>query len=168
MKFTLATVAFFLVITSALAQSADPAYQPDDGMDMFLMVFALTAVFIMMAISMLGALGFLAIIGVAVGLVFMGVLSVSVLTGIVNRSIASGVKAFLYFGCAVSGAVGGVLFAWVGVTLFHLHMTGVAIIFLGGCSGIAGGIVLAWILIFVLKKMGRYLSKWPYASVPKS
>lgn len=156
MKFALATLLFVTIM-----QAQDPAYQPDDHMDMFLLVFGLAAAFITLAITTLGALIFLAIVGLIVLLIFAGIVSASVFAGFLSRSWSSGLKAFVYLVCAALGVAFGIPFAWVTGEIFHLAFSGLAVLFLGGVSGIVGGIVLAWMIIFGFRKLGRYLGKTP-------
>lgn len=168
MKFSLAIVSLLLVVTSVLAQATDNSYQPDDHMDMFLMVFGLSAAFIMMAITALGAAIFLAIIGVIVLLVFTGLVSASVFAGVLSRSWSTGLKAFLYLACITLGVAGGIPFAFLTASLFDLLSSGWEMFFLGAVSGAVGGVVLAWLILFAFKRIGRYLNKSTYVATPKS
>lgn len=132
---------------------------------MFLMeLFGL--IFLVVALILIG-------IGIVVGLVgcvvaailaALGVVSSSVVIGLLTRRPIAGFRAFLIQCALLAGIPSGILCAWLAHALWAASGPGWLISLYGGLGGALAGLVLALMFDFLFRRMHRWASaKLPLA-----
>src|SRR4029079_6921772 len=88
----------FLVVTAMIvfAQNGARANEPDDEMNIFLLVFALVSISIMIGAAIIGAFAATMFLLLMVLFVSMGIISISLLAGFYKRSVTTAFKTFLW------------------------------------------------------------------------
>lgn len=152
--------AFFVVVllltSVGLPAQTGSGLRPDGEFDLLLyallIAFACVVVGATLAGSMIASLVMLGLFG----LVSAGVISAGVLVGLYRKSISAGFKTVV----AITGCLSGILVGEIGFYLinriFHLHLSGVAVVLVGGFSGLVGGLVLGFVLFMLIRVFLNY------------
>lgn len=145
-------VRFFTLLASlataavTIAAEASDTIPPDDGFDP-----ALLFVVLFFAAVLLVLVG----IGIAIGLVCLGCLSLFVAFGIVSSAalitifrgrFSAGLRAFHYQLMAVIALPCGIGALWLGSELFEFHLRHRSILLVGSALGVMAGVCIAFIL----------------------
>jgi hypothetical protein len=118
-------------------------------------------VFVVVALFLIG-------VGLAVGLVAcciaailvgLGVLSSSVLVGLLSRRPSVGLHAFLFQCGALAGAPAGAVCAWLAHSIFESYGSDWLILLYGALGGALTGIVIALLVAFI----SQYVQRWASA-----
>jgi len=96
-------------------------------------------------------------------LVLMGIVSTSLVMGILRRSLGAGVRSFVYQGAAVAGAVAGLGIGFFVRWLLANSWTNGMTALIGAGAGLAGGLVLAAILVFAVSATIRFIQTRSHA-----
>jgi hypothetical protein len=106
-------------------------------------------------------------IGIAIGLVTcviaallvaVGMLSSSVVVGLLARRTSAGVRAFLLQLALLLGVPSGVLCAWLAHWIFSAPASVWLISLYGAVGGAVAGVVLALLLDFIFRRLHRWAS----------
>jgi MFS family permease len=121
-------------------------------------LFGLIFLFVMLVLIGIGiALGLVASI-IAALLVGIGVLSSSVVVGVLARRMSAGVRAFL-LQCAVLLSIpAGVLCAWIAHWIFSAPASVWLISLYGVLGGAVAGVIIALLLDFIFRRLRRWAS----------
>jgi hypothetical protein len=139
---------------STLVQAPDSP--SDDDFNVFLFVFAATALSLIAGITLAGALVSLAVVLFLILLVGAGILSVSVYMGVIRKSAMAGVRTGVYLVCAIAGAIAGAAAFWIIAQLFDLSVRSEIALLTGTACGVLGGILWAYLLMWMGKKFKNY------------
>lgn len=120
----------------------DSASEPDDEFNIFLLVLGTVFMSIMIGGAIVGAFAATLVLLSLFGLASVGILSVSVITGLYKRSFQAGFKTFLIIVCSVGGILFGTVGFWLVVKLFELKMSAATTFISGAVSGALGGVML--------------------------
>ena len=144
-----------LLVLPGYAQTS-PTPQPDDEFNLFLLSLAIAFFSVVIgAILAGGMLVAFALVGLF-ALVSAGVVSVGVVVGLYKRSVTAGFKTVLALICSLSGIlVGGVAFYFVN-RAFHIHLSGVAAILVGGFGGLVAGMLLGFLVLALIRLFLNY------------
>lgn len=151
LKLSISLLFFFCTVT--LFAQANTAPQYDEGMDVFLFVFACTFFAVMIGAAVVGA--FLAMLFVLslLALVSLGIVSTSVFIGLYKRSLTVGFRTFtlLIFGtvCSFLGLVSVLLFNH----FIPLHLSTITLSLTGFFAGLVGGLLLGTIVFSLFNKL---------------
>ena len=161
MKALLKLSVFLLTFLFPLSHSAQDytSPQPDEGMDIFLLVLGSIFVCTMIGAAIVGAFLAAFVILLFFSLTAIGMVSTSVAIGLYKRSFSTGFKSLflIFFGVinAFLGA-GGLLLLNM---LIPLHISGSYLVPIGFFGGLAGGLLLGHILHYVVKELIATLAK---------
>jgi hypothetical protein len=137
------------------AQTAD-GLRPDDEFNLFLLAIAIAFASIVVGCTLVGSVLVTLALLVVFGLVTAGVLSAGVLVGFYRKSISAGFKTVV----AVTGCLCGVLIGEIAFYLinriYHLHLSGIAVLGIGGFCGLVGGMVLGIVVFMVIRVFLKY------------
>lgn len=131
----------------------------DDGMDMFLLFYAIAFVGIAFAAIFVGTAILVGFLVVLFALVSAGVLSTGVLVGMYRRSIAAGFRTLLVIVCGLAGLFTGAVGLWLVSRIFTLHWKAQTALLTGAFGGLVGGMVLGLILFFIFNSFFRYCKR---------
>ncbi|HEY4110966.1 hypothetical protein [Puia sp.] len=143
----------FLCLTaiSGLAQASPAAAQPDDEFNLFLLAIAIAFVCIVVGATLVGSMVVTLAMLVLFGLVTAGIVSAGILVGLYRKSMSAGFKTVV----AVTGCCSGILIGEIAFYLinrfYHLHLSGVAVLLIGGFCGLVGGLVLGLVLFLLIR-----------------
>jgi hypothetical protein len=121
-------------------------------------LFAL--MFLVVALILMG-------VGVAVGLIAccvaavlfaVGILSSSVVVGLISRRPSTGVRALLLQCALVAGIPSGIVCAWIAHYIFSAAGSGWLISLYGALGGAVAGLVIALLLDFIFRLLHRWAS----------
>ncbi len=143
---------------SVKQQTISDSAEADDfvpGLLLIALVFALICIGVAFAGTVLG-IGIMFILSV---LFSIGVLSVSVASGIYRRSFMAGFRVFVVSGMAVLGTIGGTAVFTLANYLFDLHFTGGWLLLTGASGGLAGGLLLGVLLNQIIRSTMRWIQK---------
>lgn len=122
-----------------------------------LLVFALLMLLLMLiAIALIAVVALLFLAAGAV-LLLCGMISTSLLVGLVARARAAAVRTFIVQACAVAGVPLGIFTMWLENRLFHLFLPYKAILLIGGPGGMIVGAGSGYILCFAVERLARFL-----------
>lgn len=127
--------------------------QPDERMDTFLAVFALMAISIMLGIAAATFVLIMAVLLFLFLLIAGGVVSTSIGVAIYRKSVASGVRTFVFISLGLMGAIGGVGLGWLLWRLFQFNVLGYNNMLLGGITGLLGGLLAAIAIMWLTRKL---------------
>jgi len=153
---TFLLIAVFLLCADGLYAQTDPGLKPDDEFNLFLFSIAIAFICNVVGTTLVGSM----LVGIALlallGLVAAGVLSAGLLVGLYRKSISAGFKTVM----AVTGCLAGVLIGEIAFYLinriYHLHLSGVAVLGIGGFCGLVGGMLLGIVLFTMIRAFLNY------------
>ena len=149
------TVVLLLCANMLYAQPAD-GLKPDDEFNLFLLAIAIAFASIVVGATLVGSMLVTLALLVVFGLVTTGILSAGVLVGFYRKSVSSGFKTVV----AVTGCLSGILIGEIGFYLinriYHLHLSGIAVLGIGGFCGLVGGMVLGIVVFMVIRAFLNY------------
>lgn len=121
-------------------------------------LFGLIFLFVMLVLIGVGiALGLVASV-IAAALVGLGVVSSSVVIGVLVRRTSTGIRAFL-LQCAVLLSIpAGVLCAWLAHWIFSAPASVWLISLYGAIGGAVAGVIIALLLDFIFRRLHRWAS----------
>jgi hypothetical protein len=147
-----------LLCLSAICGSAQgpTGAQPDDEFNLFLLAITIAFVCIVVGAVLVGSLLVILALLVLVGLVTAGIVSAGVLVGLYRKSISAGFKTVI----AITGCLSGIVIGEVAFYLinraFHLHLSGVAVVGIGGFCGLVAGLLLGMVLFMLIRVILNY------------
>jgi hypothetical protein len=95
---------------------------------------------------------------VAAVLFAIGILSSSVVVGLLTRGPVAGVRAFLLQCAVLAGIPSGILCAWLAHSILSAAGPGWLISFYGALGGAVAGLVIALLLDFLFRRLHRWAS----------
>jgi hypothetical protein len=90
-------------------------------------------------------------------LLLLGIISSSVLIGLLRRTGRSAVRAFIIQACALAGVPMGVGALWLDNHLLHVGLSYGVILFVGAVGGLATGAAVGLAFSLVAARLGRFL-----------
>ena len=117
-------------------------------------------IFLVVALILIGvglAVG-VAACAITAALVGIGVLSSSVIIGLVTRRPAAGVRAFLLQCALLAGIPAGILCAWLAHSIWSAAGPGWLVSLYGALGGAVAGLVIALLLDFIFQRVHRWAS----------
>lgn len=147
------------VLPFLLAAQDTVPVEPDEGMNIFLLVIATIFMGVMIGAAIIGAFLAAAVALLFFALVGFGLLSTSILIGLYQRSLSAGFKTLLVlsFGmaCAIAGSAG--------LLLLHrfvpLPFSDTKLLLIGFTAGLAGGSILGIIAFKILKMLTYWFAR---------
>jgi hypothetical protein len=144
-------MATLTMTSAAMAAEAADSYRDDTGFDAGLFFAILIFGLVLLVLIGIGFAIGLACVACAAVLVSLGVVSSSVLIGLVRRRFASGLRAFHYQALALIGWPCGVGAFWLGYAVFDLHFRQRYVLLTGSIAGILAGLLVAYLLDLSLR-----------------
>lgn len=142
-----------LIIPIILFGQTNPEAVTDEGMDMFLLLFALGVIAIMIGSAVAGSV-FVTILMLLLFLfISIGIISVSILAGLQRKSIRAGLKAFIYITSCLIGISFGSIGVWLVFKLLNLDVHNSVGIIVGVVAGLAGGILISYSVIKIFPRL---------------
>ncbi len=127
-----------------------------DSDDDFLVILLLMGALFFLIALIIGVVICLIVIAILIGLIGVGIISTSVLTGLYQRSIGKGFKTFFVLSSILGSTIVSVVFFWFINTIKNWWSTDLVIV-----AGIGSGIISGWLLgllLFVtLRKMMEFI-----------
>jgi hypothetical protein len=117
-------------------------------------------IFLIVALILIG-------VGIVVGLVVcciaavlfaVGILSSSVIVGLVTRRPIAGIRAFLLQCALLAGIPSGILCAWLAHSILSAAGPGWLISFYGALGGAVAGVLIALLLDFIFRRLHLWAS----------
>lgn len=152
---------FFLILVLLLCAGvlhAQPnsGMQPEEEFNVFLFSIAIAFICIVVGATLVGSMVVTLALLVVFGLVTAGILSAGVLVGLYRKSISAGFKTVI----AITGCLSGILIGEIAFYLinriYHLHLSGVAVLGIGGFCGLVGGMLLGIVLFMLIRTFLNY------------
>ncbi len=128
----------------------------DDGMNLFLITFAIAFFSAILVASFFGAIAAIVVIGFIFLLITAGITSASVLMGIYKRSFATGFKTFIIILGILAGTFLGAGCLWFITKFFHLQLSESNALWIGAAGGCIGGILTGLIIFKALQLIITY------------
>ncbi len=138
---------------TASIQQLHNANESEEGTDTFLAVFALMAGAIMVGIAAATFVIIMAVLLFLFLLIAGGVVSTSIGVAIYRKSVASGVRIFVFMSLGLIGAIGGIGLGWLIWRLFQFNVLGYNNMILGGITGLLGGLLAAIAIMWLTRKL---------------
>lgn len=138
-----------------------PYFLGDSDDDFLVMLLLVGALFFLIAL-IIGVVISLIVMAILIGLIGVGIISTSVLTGLYQRSIGKGFKTFFVLSSILGSTIVSVVFFWIVNTIKNWWSTNLAIV-----AGIGCGIISGWllgILLFVTLRKTMEFIKTKYES----
>jgi hypothetical protein len=129
---------------------------PDDEFNLFLFAIAIAFVCIVVGATLVGSMVVTLALLVLLGLVTAGVLSAGVLVGLYRKSISAGFKTVVAVTGCLSGILIGEIAFYVINRIYHLHLSGIAVLGIGGFCGLVGGMLLGIVLFMLIRAFLNY------------
>jgi hypothetical protein len=156
-RLTTPLMIFVLCLAALTGFAQDNAnYKPDDEFDIFLLAVGIAFVCIVIGATLVGSLVATLAMLALFGLVTAGVLSAGVLLGLYRKSISAGFKTVIGITGCLSGILIGEIAFFLINRIFHLHLSGVAVLLIGGFSGLVGGLLLGLVLFLLIRLFLNY------------
>jgi hypothetical protein len=117
-------------------------------------------VFLIVALILIGVgivVGFVACCIAAV-LFAVGILSSSVVIGLLNRRPSAAVRAFLLQCALLVGVPSGVLCAWLAHSIFTAYGSSWLILLYGAMGGAVAGVIIVLLLDFIFRRLRSWVS----------
>jgi hypothetical protein len=117
-------------------------------------------VFLIVALILIG-------VGIVAGLVAcciaavlfaVGILSSSVVIGLLSRRPSAGVRAFLLQCALLVGIPSGILCAWLGHSIFTAYSSSWLILLYGAMGGAVAGVIVVLLLDFIFRRLHSWAS----------
>ncbi len=121
-------------------------------------LFGLIFLFVMLVLIGIGIAVGLAACVIATVLVGVGMLSASVVVGLLARRTSAGVRAFLLQLALLLGVPSGVLCAWLAHWIFSAPANVWLISLYGAIGGAVAGVILALLLDFIFRRLHSWAS----------
>ena len=122
-------------------------------------VWILAACFFAVIIGSVAALLLLLTVGLLAGLIAAGVVSASVVIGVLRRSVSTGFRALFFQIGGVLGLIMGSLGAWTFILLAKLPMNSVQPWVIGPIVGVAFGLLAAWMFNFAWGRSVEWIAR---------
>lgn len=160
--FVIATCLFLIGVACGAADQppAPDHYEEDFNPFLFLMLIAfLFACGLAVGAGTVAAFVLLVMVGILAGLIAAGMVSASVVVGVLRRSVSMGFRAlFLQIG-GVLGLIMGALGAWLFILLAKLPMDSVRPWVIGPLAGVAFGLLAAWMFNFAWGRSVEWIAR---------
>lgn len=128
-------------------------------------MFVFSLIFLVVALLLIG-------IGVAIGIglllatgaaVTAGIVSTSVVCGVLRRRVTTGMRVFFYQASLVAGVCAGVTVSWLVSAVWNLQLSPEGIVLIGALSGASVGLVFgvahSWLLECAAQGVQRWLGE---------
>ena len=148
------------------AQSqADPS--ADEGMDLFLLIFALAVISLMIGAAVAGSVVATLALLFLFAFISVGIISVSVLAGLYKKSISSGSKTLTYLICSITGMFSGAIGVWIIFRLLKIEISDTLTLVTGILSGLTGGVLMAYAVIRIFPSLISYFREKYFAGAKR-
>ena len=156
---SLALILFLLgaiAMTAAAATNTVVRAMPqDDGFSPAILFGLLLCIAVFVVLIGIGVVvGFVALVCTAI-FVMAGVISLSVLVGMVRRRFSAGLRALHYQVSALISLPAGIGVLWLGCWIFNYHMRHRYIVAVGALIGILAGVAMAFIIDRFFRMVSR-------------
>ena len=145
-----------LLCANVLHGQAPAGMQPEEEFNVFLFAIAIAFLCIVVGAALFGSIVVSFAMLVLFGLVTAGILSAGVLVGLYRKSIGAGFKTVM----AITGCLSGILIGEIAFYLinrfYHLHLSGIAVLGIGGFCGLVAGMVLGIVLFMLIRVFLNY------------
>jgi len=135
--------------------STDATATDDFEPGLFLIVLA--CVLICIGVAFAGAVLGIGVMFILSVFFSIGVLSLSVASGIYKRSFMAGFRVFVVLAMSVLGTIGGIGVLMLANYLFDLHFTGRYLLLTGALGGLAGGLLLGVLLNWIVRTAMKWI-----------
>jgi hypothetical protein len=143
--------------TAAVEPMPHPLAQEDfdPSLWMFVLLMLGATLFVFLLLLLVIAL----LLVVSGMLVVVGIVSVSVATGVIRKSISTGFKVFFVVSGGIIGLLSGLLSAWLLVLFVHNDWKTSSVSLVGAFGGAVAGVTLAWLFNKVWNKVADRLTE---------
>jgi hypothetical protein len=145
-----------LLCANVLHGQTPPGVQPDEEFNLFLIAVGIAFLCIVIGAILVGSLIATLSMLALFGLVAAGVLSAGILVGLYRKSIGAGFKTVIAITGCFSGIVIGEIAFYLINRIYHLHLSGIAVLGIGGFSGLVGGMLLGFVLLLMIRVFLNY------------
>jgi hypothetical protein len=148
-------------LTCGAADQPSPGHYEEDfnSLGVFFLLACLLACGLAIGAGAVAALVLLVLIGLLAGLITAGIVSASVVIGVLRRSVSTGFRVlFLQVG-GVGGLIVGALGAWLFLLLGKLPMNSVTPWVIGPLVGVAFGLGAAWMFNFAWGRSVEWIAR---------
>jgi hypothetical protein len=145
--------------TDTTQLSTQTQAEADEGMDVFLLVFALVIISVILGAAAIGAFAATLFLFIIITFISFGILSISVAAGLYRRSFSAGLKTFLFIVCPVMGGIIGAVALSLIIKFTSFDISYMAGILSGAVAGMLGGVLMALCIIQIIKVGRSYLAK---------
>jgi hypothetical protein len=121
-------------------------------------LFALFFLVVMLILIGVGIVVGVVLCCVAAFLCAVGVISSSVVIGVVSRRPSAAVRAFLFQCALIAGIPSGILCAWIAHSVFSVSADVWLISLYGVLGGAVAGLIIALLLDFISRRVQRWAS----------
>ena len=149
-------ITLLLLCADRLHAQTDPGLRPDDEFNVLFMAVVIALLCIVIGATLVGAAVAVLVLFALLGLVTAGILSAGVLVGLYRRSVSAGFKTVVGVTGCLGGVVIGVIAFYLINRLFHLHLSGIATLLIGGFGGLIGGLLLGLVLYLLIRVFLNY------------
>jgi hypothetical protein len=158
----LLTISWLLVAFACGAADQPTPDRYNDGFEPWTLLVLLAFMFacaLALVAGTIAALVLLVMLGLLAGLIAAGMVSASVVIGVLRRSATTGFRAlFFQFGGAI-GLIMGSLGAWVFIVLAKLPTNSVGPWVIGPLVGVAFGLLAAWMFNFAWGRTVEWIAR---------
>jgi len=141
--------------------AAGPASTPAaDGFSPMILLAVVAILFLFCVAVVLAAILSAAALFLGAALLLFGIISSSVLVGLIRRTGGSAARAFIVQASAVIGAPVGVVALWLQNRLFHIGLSHGVIVFVGIVGGLATGAAAGALFSLAAARLARLLLLW--------
>jgi len=149
-------IPLLLLYAGGLHAQTDAGLRPDDEFNLLVFSVVIALLCIVVGATLIGSMVATLAMLVLFGLVTAGVLSAGVLVGLYRKSVSSGFKAVVALAGCLSGIVIGEIAFYLINRVYHLHLSGVATLLIGGFGGLIGGLLLGLVLYLLIRMFLNY------------
>jgi hypothetical protein len=146
---------FCLAAIGGYAQGPTGA-QPDDEFNLFLLAIAIAFVCIVVGSVFVGSMLVILVLFALLGLVTAGIVSAGVMMGLYRKSISAGFKTVIAIISCLGGIVIGEIAFYLINRFYHLHLSGVAVVGIGGFCGLVAGLLMGMVLFLLIRLFLNY------------
>ena len=155
---TIVTFLCFLLPIALQAQETVPPTEPDDGMNIFLLVIGTVFLGVMLGGAIIGAFMAAVVVLLFLGFVALGIVSTSVVVGLATRSLPAGIRTMLLLVFGPAGSLFGLICLHIFNRFFPLPLSSSTLTFTGLAAGFCGGMLLALFIFRVLRQITVFVA----------
>ena len=128
----------------------------DEEFNLFLFALAMCATVLTLILVGVGSILTLCFLGAIFALTTFGLLSISFIVGLQQKSIQKGFKTFMLLFCGTGGTIFGATTMWIWNKIVHWWSFKTTL-FVGSIGGLIGGLLLGLLATYIVQKIGAII-----------